>query len=357
MGMFVRQWLEERLHLSQLYTFFTRKTVPLHSHSVWYYCGGITLFLFGVQLFTGILLLLYYRPTAEGAFESVQFIMTQVKFGWLIRSVHSWGANLMVLAAFVHLFSVYFMRGYRQPREITWLSGMGLLGLVLGFGFSGYLLPWNELAFFATKVGTDIVGKLPWVGEWLMVFLRGGEEVSGGTLTRFFGFHVALLPMITTLLLLFHLALVQVQGMSDPLPSPGTERQERHMPFFPHFVLREAMVWLGVLGVLIVLATYFPWELGVKADPFTPAPAGIRPEWYFTFISQTLKYIPGRIGPFEGEQVGIFLFLLGGLFLTFVPFLDVRARRGKPSLLVTAIGIASIVYMVVMITLAYVKPY
>ena len=129
------------------------------------------------------------------------------------------------------------------------------------------------------------------------------------------------------------------------------------MPFFPHFVLREAMLWLGVLGVLVVLATYFPWELGAKADPFTSAPAGIKPEWYFTFMSQTLKYIPPTIGPFEGEQVGIFFFLLGGLFLMLVPFLDFQAQRGKRSLLFIAIGIAIIAYMVVMITLAYVKPY
>src|SRR5215471_3311614 len=121
----------------------------------------MTLFLFSIQVVTGILLLLYYKPTAESAFESVQFVMAKVQFGWLIRSLHSWSANLMILTLFIHMASVYLTRAYTRPREITWLSGVGLLVLVLGFGFSGYLLPWNKLAFFATQVGTQIVGSVP----------------------------------------------------------------------------------------------------------------------------------------------------------------------------------------------------
>ena len=120
--------------------------------------------------------------------------MTQVRFGWLIRSIHSWSANLMILTAFAHMFSVFFLKSYRKPRELTWLSGIALLAIVLGFGFSGYLLPWNTLSFFATKVGTDIPGQIPGVGKWVLTFLRGGEDVTAATLTRFFGFHVALLP-------------------------------------------------------------------------------------------------------------------------------------------------------------------
>ncbi|MBM3792400.1 MAG: cytochrome B, partial [Acidobacteria bacterium] len=184
-------WLEERVGWSAAAELLRHKEVPQHRHSVWYYFGGMTLFLFAVQVGTGIMLLLYYRPSAETAFESVQFIMTEVEFGWLIRSVHSWSANLMIAAAFVHLFSALFLRAFRRPRELTWVSGAVLLALSLAFGFSGYLLPWNKLAFFATKVGTDIAGVVPWVGGFLVRFLRGGDEVTGATLTRFFGFHVA----------------------------------------------------------------------------------------------------------------------------------------------------------------------
>ena len=154
-------WLDERFGAGSVEEFLRHKTVPVHRHTIWYYFGGMTLFLFIIQVLTGILLLLYYRPTPNDAFESVQYIMTQVRFGWLIRSVHSWSANLMIFTAFVHMFSVYFLKAYRKPRELTWVSGMLLLFIVLGFGFSGYLLPWNTLAFFATKVGTEMAGSIP----------------------------------------------------------------------------------------------------------------------------------------------------------------------------------------------------
>jgi cytochrome b6 len=351
----VTEWLDARLQVRQFLAFLAKKTVPTHHHSIWYYFGGVTLLLFILQVITGILLLLYYRPTQDAAFESVQFIITHVPFGWLIRSIHSWAANLMILAAFIHLFSVYFMKGYRPPRELTWVSGFVLLSLSLGFGFSGYLLPWNELSFFATQVGTDIVRAVPFIGHQVMVFLRGGEEISGATLTRFFGFHVALLPLLTTVLLLIHLGLVQQHGVSKPLSYP--KRRENYIPFYPHFALREAMVWLGVLALLIGLATYFPWDLGRKTDPYASAPMGIRPEWYFTFMSQTLKYLPATIWRFEGEQVGILAFGVGGLFLLLIPFLDWQAKQGQPSRLWTFIGVGIVAYMIVMITLAYIKPY
>ena len=168
--------------------------MPVHTQKIWYYLGGMTLFLFGVQVFTGILLLLYYRPSAAEAYESVQFIVTQVQFGWLIRNVHSWSANLLIGLAFAHFFSVFFLKSYRKPRELTWVSGILLLFLMLGFGFSGYLLPWNELSFFATKVGTGIAGAVPVVGRFTLRLLRGGDDVTGATLSRFYGLHVAVLP-------------------------------------------------------------------------------------------------------------------------------------------------------------------
>jgi cytochrome b6 len=350
----IADWLEQRAPLGQFLAFLRRKTVPAHHHSIWYYFGGITLLLLGVQLLTGILLLLYYRSTADAAFESVRFVVARVPFGWLIRSVHAWGANLMILAAFVHLFSVFFTRGYRRPREVTWITGCVLLALTLGFGFSGYLLPWNELAYFATTVGTGIVGVLPVVGHPVLVFLRGGENVTGATLTRFFGFHVALLPLMTTLVLLVHLLLVQVHGISKPIGEP---RRARHIAFYPNFVLREAIVWMLTLAVLVALATFLPWELGAKADPLASAPAGIRPEWYFTFMSQSLKYLPPTILGLEGEQVGVLAFGLVGALLFLAPLLDTAAREERSSRVVTALGVALLVYMLALTALAYLRPY
>ncbi len=329
---FIRNWLDERFGWDQLMAPLRHKKVPLHRFSALYFLGGITLFLFGIQVVTGILLLLYYRPSANEAFESVQYIMTRVQFGWLIRSIHSWSANLMIFTAFAHMFSVAFLRAYRKPRELTWVSGMLLLFLVLGFGFSGYLLPWNTLAFFATKVGTEITGQVPLIGHQMLVFLRGGEEVTGATLTRFFGFHVALLPGIATALLLLHIALIQRLGMSAP---PGVEAawaadptKKREMRFFPNFLLRELMAWYIALGVLGALAAIAPWGLGTKADPFAVAPAGIKPEWYFLFMFQTLKMIPAKVWLIDGEVLGVLIFGLAGLLWLLLPFFDRGSKRG-----------------------------
>ena len=319
-------WLKERLEWDDLVAPLRKKAVPLHRLSYWYFLGGITLFLFGVQVLTGILLLLYYRPGANEAFESIQHIMTQVQYGWLIRSIHSWSANLMIFTAFAHMFSVLFLKAYRKPRELTWLTGVVLLFLLLGFGFSGYLLPWNTLAFFATKVGTEITGQIPFIGGPALIFLRGGEEVTGATLTRFFGFHVAVLPGITTLLILAHLLLVQRLGISVP---PKVEAEwtanpfaRREMKFFPNFALRELMAWYVALGALGALAAISPWNLGVKADPFSPAPAGIKPEWYFLFMFQTLKLIPAKVWLVDGEVLGVLIFGVAGMLWLLLPFFE-----------------------------------
>jgi quinol-cytochrome oxidoreductase complex cytochrome b subunit len=346
-------WLDERVGLAEIEKLARKKQVPIHRHRLWYYFGGMTLFLFGIQVITGILLLLYYRPSAEEAYESVQFLMAEVQFGWLIRSVHAWSANLMVAALFIHLFSVLLLKAYRRPREITWVSGVALFGVTLAFGFTGYLLPWNELAYFATKVGTEITGAVPVVGHFTLRLLRGGDEVTGATLTRFYGIHVAVLPALVTLILGLHLYLVQKHGMSVP---PSVERAggpRRTMPFVPDFLLRDMVGWLSALAVLAALAAFLPAELGKKADPFAPAPIGIKPEWYFMFMFQTLKYLPSTILGIEGEIVGIVGFGLAGVFLLLLPFLDRRAEHGGRSTIFTWIGIGIIVFVVVLTYLGY----
>ncbi|HEX9880293.1 MAG TPA: cytochrome bc complex cytochrome b subunit [Candidatus Binatia bacterium] len=348
-------WLDERLGLSEIAHLARKKQVPIHRHTVWYYFGGMTLFLFILQVATGILLLLYYRPSSGEAYESIQFLMTEVQFGWLIRSIHSWSANLMIFVAFVHMFSVLLLKAYRSPREITWLSGAALLALVLAFGFTGYLLPWNELAYFATRVGTEIPGVLPLVGGFLRRLLRGGDEVTGATLTRFYGIHVAILPAVSTGILLLHLWMVQKHGMSVPPSVLGGGGGKRSMPFFPNFMLRDLVGWLSALAALAALAAYYPAELGDKADPFEPAPIGIKPEWYFMFMFKTLKYLPGTILGIEGELIGIVGFGLAGLFLFLIPFLDRRSSRGWPSPLFTCVGLLLILYMVALTILGYLE--
>src|SRR5438034_4307205 len=352
----VLEWLDERLDLSGLRHFIAEKGVPVHAQKVWYYLGGMTLFLFGVQVFTGILLLLYHRPSAAEAYESVQFIVTKVQFGWLIRNVHSWSANLLIAVAFAHFFSVFFLKSYRKPRELTWVSGILLLFLMLGFGFSGYLLPWNELSFFATKVGTGIAGAVPIIGHFSLRLLRGGDDVTGATLSRFYGLHVAVLPLITTALVAAHLLFVQRQGMSVPLSverwlRPGEQLPQ--MPFFPNYILRDVLAWYVVIAVLAALAAFYPWELGTKADPFAVVPPGIRPEWYFLAMFHTLKLVPSHVLGFEGERLGVVAFGLAAVFLVLVPFLDRRASRGEPSPAFTIAAVLGLVYLVVFTIIGY----
>ena len=349
-----RAWLDDRLFLGPVRQAAAHKTVPVHRYMPLYYFGGMTLFFFMVQVMTGILLMLYYRPSAGEAFESVEFIMTTVPFGWLVRSIHSWSANLMIFFATAHLATVYFLKAYRPPRELTWISGVLLLVLILGFGFSGYLLPWNQLAFFATKVGTDIAGVVPGIGPWMVRFLRGGDRVSGATLSRFYGWHVAILPAITTAVLGLHLAMVQLKGMSVPRVCEDEVASKKPMHFFPQFALRDLCGWIFALGAIVTLAALLPWELGDKADLFAPAYEDIRPEWYFVFMFQTLKLIPGgAIAGIEYEAFPIFGFGIGGLLLMLVPFLDRRVKRDGASPLFTTIGVAGVAFIVGMTCWGY----
>ena len=346
------RWLNERYDLSPFEHFAKEKKVPDFKGSFWYYFGGVSLFLFIVQVVTGILLLMYYQPGAQTAYESVRFIITKVEFGWLIRSIHSWSANLMILSVFIHMFSVYFTKAFRTPRELTWYSGFLLMALTLVFGFSGYLLPWNTLSYFATKVGTEIVGVVPVVGMPLMELLRNGSDVTTATLTRFFGLHVAVLPAIFTVVLGIHLLFIQVQGISEPESWKDIpESKKNHIPFFPNFVLRDVLLWLIVLNVLAILAVYFPWELGHKADPFASAPAGIKPEWYFLFMFESLKFLPSKFLGLDGEVVGVMFFGLAGLLWFLVPFWDSRTPKGSRNKIINYVGIAVVLYIIILTTI------
>ena len=347
-------YLDSRFKLTELTQFAKKKKVPEHKHSFWYYFGGICLFLFVIQVLTGILLLLYYMPSIDSAHESIEYIMNQVKFGWLIRSVHSWTANILIGAIFIHMFSSFFLKAYRPPRELTWISGFFLLLVFLAFGFSGYLLPWNELSFFATRVGTDIAGTIPLIGKAIKTFILGGPDVSGATITRFFWLHVAILPLFTLVILGIHVLLVQILGMSKPLGLPDSKVKE--VPFFPNFILKDSLGWMLILALIGVLCVFFPWEVGQKADPFAATPIGIKPEWYFTFMFTTLKIFPSHILFLEGEILAIFGFMIGGFLWMLVPLLDRNAAKEKRSLVFSFIGLIVLLYIIVLTALTYLLP-
>lgn len=336
----VLEFLEKRLSLSEIRHFAEKKKVPLHEQSVWYYMGGIAAIFLAVLVFSGILLMVYYVPEIGSAHASILKINSQIDFGWFVRSLHSWAGNLMILVVMVHLFSTYFMKAYRKPREITWWSGLVLMFLCLAFGFTGYLLPWDDVAFFATKIGLDVASKAPIVGESLARLLQGGDAVSQATISRFFVIHVAVLPLLLIAFLGIHVLLVQLSGMSEPEKFSNLSKSRRtYEKFFPNFFFKDILVWILALNGLFVLVMLCPWGIGTEADPFGPAPIGIKPEWYFLAPFQLLKLIPPMIGPIEGELFGIMLLALIGLFLLLVPLFDdgMSKRRAQ---LATLFGVA-----------------
>jgi cytochrome b6 len=354
----LQDWINVRIgSMTYAIDYLSKKTVPIHRQSIWYYFGGLTLFFFVIQIITGLLLLLYYKPTEAEAFDSFVYIQKEVAFGWLIRQVHSWSANLMTLMMFIHMFSAYFMKAYRKPRELMWLTGFVLCLLTLGLGFTGYLLPWNELAFFATQIGISIpgsIGGMPLIGELigppiieitakilgadiLMIDGKPVPQVTGETLTRMFGFHVVLLPGITLLVLSAHLMLMQTLGNSVPIGYRERGLLKGEEPFFPNFLMKDFIGWMIGFAVLIFLAVMFPWEIGVKLDPVNSAPSPeIKPEWYFWAQFQFLKQVPGWVAAI----------LLGAAVLVWalVPFLDKKASREEKSPAFTIFGILTLAF-------------
>lgn len=343
----VAGWFEERLHASDLFGALLHVRIPVSAQT--YFLGGTALFLFGVQLVTGTLLSLYYKPTPEAAYDSVKYLTSVVEFGWLIRSIHHWGATLMLVTVILHMLRIFVQAAYKYPRELTWMFGVALFLATIGFGFTGYLLPWDQKAYWATVVGTEIAGSVPFIGESLLNLLRGGPDVTDATLSRFFGMHVLVLPLLFGALIAGHLAIVHQLGLAsrkhpDPRPSrPGQivpPVREPLKPFYPHYVLDEVIAWAAVLAVIVVLASVLPAGLEDKADPLV-TPPHVKPEWYFLAVYQLLKIVPRTIGVLApAAAIGVLLL---------VPLLDrnpeIAPRR---RLLALLMAIALIVGLIVL---------
>ena len=210
----IATWFDERLGWRSVWNTIFLRNMP--KVNWWYTLGSATLFTAILQGVTGILLTIYYVPTPDHAYDTVQYITYEVSMGWLIRGLHHYGASAMVILVGMHMVRVIMMGAYKYPREVTWFTGVGLLLIVIGQGFTGYLLPWDQRAFWATTVGTQIAGTPPIIGNWILRVIRGGESLSEVTLARFFGVHVWVLPSLLVLLVGFHLYLVIRNGISAP---------------------------------------------------------------------------------------------------------------------------------------------
>ena len=345
----IGDWIDERTGLRGPVRGFLNYPVPLYVVKNWLYVlGGLTLISFLIQLITGILLVFFYDPSPEGAYNSVDYITYQLPLGWLVRGIHHYGASAMVILVVLHMLRTYFYYTYKRPREINWLTGVFLLFVTLSFGFTGYLLPWDQKGYWATKVGTEIAGSVPWVGVWLMHLMRGGENLGQATLTRFYATHIMLLPAVIMVLIATHVFQLRFHGMAAPLTERAKKLSKKFVPFFPHWVLKDAILGLALLALLAYLSWAYRAGLEFPADPassnFVP-----RPEWYFLFYFQLLKYFPGSLEAVAVVLIPLFIF--GSLLL--LPFIDTSEERRpwrKP--VTTLVAIFYIVVVIVFTLLA-----
>lgn len=334
-------WLDSRLKLKPIER--TLLDEPIPGGASWVYVfGSVTLFLFVLQAVTGMFLAVYYAPTPDHAYDSVRFIETQVAFGAFVRGLHHWGASGMVVAIGLHMLQVFLYGAYKPPRELMWMVGVVLFLLVMAFAFTGYLLPWDQTAYWATQVGINMVGTVPLVGEVLVRILRGGETLGALTLSRFFAIHVLFLPALVVAGIALHLFILRRVGPAGPWSEDraalGSET------FYPRQVYMDAVAMLGVFLMIATLALAVPFPLTDKANPsdtsFVPVP-----EWYFLFYYELLKYVHGPLEP-------VATWILPALFvlvLLFWPFIDRNPAR-HPSSRPVAIG-AGAVFLVVVFSL------
>ncbi len=336
----IRKFLERRYDTEVAEGFLDKQIHKrLPPHTGWLHVfGSLAMLLFISQTLTGIMLLIYYRPTPDEAYKSIQFITGSVHFGWLYRQVHAWGASLMILALVFHMIRTFFMGSYKKPRELTWVTGVLLFLVTITFGFTGYLLPWNQIAFWATTVGTESANKVPVIGAWLQYFLRGGDSVTGETLSRFFVVHVIILPWILAGLIGVHLFLMRACNLAtmEDVDAEKKIPSEHGIPFFPVHVAKEGVVAVFLVAVLVTLSVVAPWEIGEPANALS-TPAHIKPEWYFLPSYQLLKYFEGEYG----AVIGIFACGVPFALLVFWPFLD-RGKARHPKKRPIAVGLGLI---------------
>lgn len=335
----IRQWLDVRIGLNAIIQTQIRAQIldyriPKNTN-IFYTLGFLAVIGFGVQALTGILLLLYYIPHPDHAFRSVQDIMTKVPYGWLFREMHTVGSNLLITVVLLHMVTVFLMGNYKRPRELTWLGGGLALIVTMTFGYSGHLLPWTQMSYWSTTVVTSMPTAFPVIGDTIATILRGGDHITGTTLSRFFELHIAILPMIFLLLICIHLFLIYRTGISatpfgkaDIESRPLTEYiRKSHpdgYPYYPAFFQKQMYMMMVYFAVMFFVITFlptlfFPPEANVAADPFK-TPHEIRPAWYLLAQYQILRLIPNKF-------FGILILLILAVLFLFWPFLDTQAEK------------------------------
>jgi ubiquinol-cytochrome c reductase cytochrome b subunit len=328
----IKQWIEVRIGLEELVNRHLRSYRTPKGANLFNTLGFVALVAFIVQVITGIMLLLYYVPHPDHAFQSVQIITNEIPYGWLFRLIHNIGSNIIIGVIIIHLIHVFLRVSYKKPREITWISGCFMFFLMLLTSITGQLLPWHQTGFWQTTVTSTIPAFLPIIGEGISSYMRGGEFVTGVTLSRYFSFHVVILPVLITALIGLHIMLIRRQGISTspvvetqkPSEQADTFKREPHLegqPCFPHFSLKRLFMVMLYFSIIFFIMTFMPNlflppESNMPANPLM-TPETIRPAWYFLAPYQLIKIIPN-------DLLGISVLAIFTIFFTFWPFFDAK---------------------------------
>ncbi len=343
-----RGWLNKRLPVdefiaTQLTGYFAPK-----NFNIWYFFGSLALVVLVLQLVTGIFLTMFYKPGEATSFDSVQYIMREVDFGWLIRYLHSTGASFFFIVVYLHMFRAFLYGSYRAPRELLWLIGMGLYLALMAEAFMGYVLPWGNMSFWGAQVIINLFGTIPGIGPGLVLWIRGDYGIADATLNRFFSLHVAALPLALLLLVMLHLVALRRTGSNNPDGIEIKDKVDAHgkpldgIPFHPYYTAKD-FVGVGVFLILLAIVVFFVPTFGglfLEAPNFEPAnpvstPADITPVWYFTPYYAILRAVPD-------QRLGALLLLLAVLSFLFVPWLDrspVKSMRYRGWISRGALGI------------------
>jgi quinol-cytochrome oxidoreductase complex cytochrome b subunit len=317
---------------------YIQKDLPEHLDWWPYTLGAIPLTLFGLLVASGLLLTFYYVPSPDKAYESVERITHEVYLGWFVRGVHKFSVDLMILFLFFHVIRVFVTRAYVTPGELKWVTGSVVLLVTLGMGFTGYSLVYDNVSYWGMTVVTNMLGTLPIVGQPLLYLLRGGEEVSGGTLLRLYDLHTKLLPVLLGVLVIGHVVVVRLLGFTE------VKGSRRFHSFYPEHTLMMGAIAAGLLVLIVDLVMIFPPTLGPPADPQEVA-SDVSPPWYFSAPYMWITLLPGPVALWS---------LLGavGLFIVY-PFLDrTLSERGWPMTAVNAaVGTAAVLLVVVLMVL------